>query len=339
MFSALRQGLAAVARSWGLVALLLGVNVGVALLFALPLAASLESDLSHRETAVNMMYGSDYAWWSRWSDAKTSPAAGLGTDILGSGFAFRNLDLLLRGWLPAGLFVASPGTADEAPEPGPAAAAANRIDPLFLSLGALYLLLQTFLLGGVLGVFRGRQGAWTLRGVWHGSGFYFGRLLRVALLVLLADWLVFRLNAPFARWADQRALEAVSERSALAWAFGRHLLLLLVLLFVNMVSCYAKVIMVLEERSSAVLALVSSLSFCLGNLLRAFGHYLAIAVLAVLWFGAWSVADGAWSPTGYKSQLVALLLSQALIFGLIGLRLGLLAGQMELYRSETTAGR
>jgi hypothetical protein len=338
MFSALRQGLAAVARSWGLVALLLAVNVGVALLFALPLAASLESDLSHRETAVNMMYGSDYAWWSRWSDAKTNPAAGLGTDVLGTGFAFRNLDLLLRGFVPAGLFATSPAAGEEAAEPGPPGAG-PRIDPLFLGLGALYLLLQTFLLGGILGVFRGRQGAWTLRGLLHGSGFYFGRLLRVALLVLLADWLVFRLNGPFARWADQRALEAVSERSALAWAFGRHLLLLLVLLFVNMVSCYAKVIMVLEERSSAVLALVSSLSFCLGNLLRTFGHYLAIVVLAVLWLGAWSVVDGAWTPTGYKTQLLTLLLAQALIFGHIGLRLGLLAGQMELYRSETTAGR
>jgi hypothetical protein len=121
-----------------------------------------------------------------------------------------------------------------------------------------------------------------LRGLLHGSGFYFGRILRVSALVLALDGLVFWANAPFALWVEERARESVSETTALAWLFGRHLLLLLALLLVHLLSCYARVIVVLEERRSALLALLSSAGFCLRNLGKAFGHLLVLALLAVL---------------------------------------------------------
>lgn len=334
MLQALRDGLKAVGRSWGLVGLVLAVNVSVAALLAVPLAGTLEGDLASTDAAGEMMYGADAAWWSHWSDAHPGWLTSFSPEILGVGFAFKNLDLLLKGWLPAGLFVFVEAPADETndrePPEGP--------DPLILGLGLLYLLLQTFLLGGILGVFRGQQGAWALRGLLHGSGFYFGRLVRVALVALLVDWMVFRLNVPFARWADRRAIESVSEATAMALSFSRHALLLAALLFVNMVSCYAKVIVVLEERSSALLAFLSSLGFCLRHLARSAGHYLSIVVLSALVLGVWRLLDGAWTTTGYKTQLVALLLAQGLVFGRIGLRLALLAGQMALYR-QANGGR
>jgi hypothetical protein len=201
-----------------------------------------------------------------------------------------------------------------------------------LALGALYMLVQTFLAGGVLGVLRAPQGAWTLRGVLHGSGFYFGRLVRVALGALLADLAIFGLNAPFARWADRHALDAVSEQAAMAWAVGHHAILLLAVLLVNMVSNYAKVIVVLEERSSAVLAFLSSLSFCLANPWRTCGQYLAIVALGVAAVVAWNGLDGLWETTGYKSQVATLLLLETLVAVRIALRLALLGGQIALYR-------
>ena len=54
--------------------------------------------------------------------------------------------------------------------------------------------------------------------------------------MLLVDALVFALNVPLAGWADDRAREAVSETTAMAWLLGRHALLLLALLLVHMVS-------------------------------------------------------------------------------------------------------
>ncbi|MBI3932931.1 MAG: hypothetical protein HY317_05915 [Acidobacteria bacterium] len=331
MFHALREGSRAVGRSWGLAVLLLAVNGSLAAVLAVPLAGALETDLEGKDAATTMMYGFDYAWWNRWSERQTGWTRTFAPDVFGTGFAFKNVDLLLKGTLPARLLEPrAPEEDDDAPPP---------LDPVILGLGAVYLFLQVFLTGGVLGVFRGRDGSWTVRGLLHGSGFYCGRLLRVALLTLAADWLLFRLWAPMARWADHQALESVSEDAALAWSFGRHAVLLVALLLVHLVSSYAKVIVVLEERSSAVLAMLSSAAFCLGHPLRTAGHYFSVVALGVILLAGWSVVDASWTVTGYKTQIAALALFQAFVLARIALRLALLAGQTELYRTATTEGR
>jgi hypothetical protein len=323
MREAIREGFAALGRSWGLVPLLWAVNVLCAGMLAAPLAGRLARDLAASEAASNMMYGFDYSWWSRWWDQQSGWTRGFAPDIFGAGFAFRNLELLLLGQLPAGLNASPLG---EAAGPG--------LDGVILALGALYLLVHTFLAGGVLGVLRSQQGEWTLRGLLHGSGFYFGRFARLAALALLAGHLVFQIGGPFARWADNQAQEAVSGRSALFWTVGHNLALLLALLFLHMVSCYAKVIVVVEERSSAILAYLSAVSFCISRLPRTFGHYLAFAVMGGALLGFWHRLDSSWDTIGYKTQLVSLVLAQAFVAGGLGLRLALLGGQVALYRKH-----
>ncbi len=327
MLSAIKDGLAGARRSYGLAFLLLGVNLGLAACLAIPFANQMQKDLAQTGSAESMMYGFDFSWWSQWSEAQTGFAGNFGPDMLGTGFVFKNLDLLLKGQLPAGLF--SRRTEEGG---GRGSRSGPALDPAILGLGLGYLLLQVFLTGGLLGVLRGDQGSWTMRGLLQGSGFYFGRLLRIALLALLADLILFRLNLPFARFIDNQAREAVSEATAMALTLGRHALLLLALLAVHMVSTYAKVMVVLEERSSAILAFLSALSFCARNLLPAAGLYGLIALAGVLLVAIWGALDGVLVVTGYKTQLLALLLAQGLVLGRIGLRLTLLGGQMSLYR-------
>ena len=315
MLTTLRDGFRTLGRSWGLVALVLVANLAFAMVAALPLSLQLERDLAHKGAASGMMYGFDYDWWALWSERQLGPSVELTPDILGTGFAFRNLELLLKGALPAGL-LARGGRAS--------------LDPTILGLGVLYLLLQIFLTGGLLGVFRAPGGGWTVRGLVHGSGFYFGRLFRVSLLALAAVGAVFALNAPFARWMDGLAREAVSETTAISLTLGRHAVLLLALVLVHMVSSHAKVMVVREERLSAVLAFLSSLGFCARHVLAALGQYLVVGaagVALVLLFGA---LDGRLTVIGWKSQILALLLFQAVVAARIALRLGLLASQVEL---------
>jgi len=221
----------------------------------------------------------------------------------------------LKGALPAGLF---------------ARGARASLDPTLLGLGALYLLLQVFLTGGLLGVFRAPAGGWTVRGLVHGSGFYFGRLFRVSLLALAAAGAVFALNAPFARWMDGLAREAVSETTAISLTLGRHAVLLLALVLVHMVSSHAKVMVVREERLSAVLAFLSSLGFCARHFLAALGQYLVVGAAGVALVLLFGTLDARLTVIGWKSQLLALLLFQAVLAARIALRLGLLASQVEL---------
>jgi hypothetical protein len=327
LLQALRDGFSAVRRNWGLVLLVLLVNLGLAAVLATPLAGQLERELRHGGSSELMMYGFDHSWWKEWSERQTGWTASFGPDLFGAGFAFKNLDLLLRGQLPLGLFARGPEESEPgAPPPPPAP------DGVILGLGALYLLAQTFLAGGLLGVLRAPEGGWTVRGLLHGSGFYAGRLLRVMLLALLAAGFVFWLDGPAGRWFNGRAREAVSETSALAFSLARYAILFLMLVGVHLVSSYAKVIVVLEERSSAALALVSSLGFCLRHPARVFGQWLLVGGLGAGLLLLWSAADGSFETTGYKTQLVTLVLAEALLLGRIGLRLSLLASQVSLYR-------
>jgi hypothetical protein len=321
MLYALVEGWRLLRRSFGLAVLLLVVNVATAMVLAAPLAGILQRDLHEKQAAQSMMYGFDYSWWSRWSDEQSGFAKSFGPEILGVGFAFRNLELLLKGALPANLLAGRSANPGETPP-----------DPVVLGLGLAYLLVQTFLAGGILSTLRGGRGTWTVRGMLHGSGFYFGRFFRVALIALVAAWVVFRLNDPFARWADDQARESVSETAAMAWLLGRHALLLLALFFVNLVSGYAKAIVVVEERASALLAFVSALFFCGRSLTRTFGHYLAVALIGVALLGLWRLFDGAYVTTGYKTQLLTFALFQLFLLARLGLRVMLMGGQLALYR-------
>jgi hypothetical protein len=321
MLRSLRDGFGSVTRHFGLVLLVLATNVGLALLVAVPFAVLVERDLAHTGASSSMLHGFDYDWWSLWSSHAKGFPADFGPDLLGIGFAFRNLDLLLRGQVAGGLFAADAGP-----------------DAAILGLGLVYLLLQVFLTGGLLAAFRA-GGGWTLRGLVHACGFYFGRLFRVSLLALAAAGLVFALQAPLAAWLDGMAGAAISERSALALTLGRRALLLLALLLVHILSSYAKVIVVGEERRSALLAFVSSAGFCARHLLAVLGQYAVVAGAGLLLLWLFSIADAGLLVAGWRTQLLALLLFQAFVAAHITLRLGLLASQLALRRDNPGGDR
>ena len=122
----------------------------------------------------------------------------------------------------------------------------------------------------------------------------------------------------------------MSERTALAVTLGRSLLLLAALAAVHMVASYAKVIVVCEERLSAALAVVSGAGFCARNLLAAAGQYVAVGALGVTLLALFGWLDARLAVSGWLSQLLALALFEGFVAARIALRLGLLAGQLEL---------
>ena len=116
-------------RNWGLAAFLLAVNLGLgARCWRCRSRARSKKDLAHRDAAQNMLSGFDYGWWSAWSERQTGAAADFGPEILGVGFVFRNLELLLGGQLPARLFARALRPSGD-----------RRVDGVILAVGALYL--------------------------------------------------------------------------------------------------------------------------------------------------------------------------------------------------------
>jgi hypothetical protein len=293
----LALGLRTLGRSLRLIPLLLAANLALAALLAIPLALSLERDLRNTDSAARMTTGFDYDWWSEWSGRQKGYARHLSPELLGLGFAAKNLDLLLKGHLPAGLFtdVAEAG-------PQPPGAPDRSLDPLVLGLGLVSWLVQLCLTGGVLGVFRAPQGRFTMRGLLHGSGFYAGRLIRIGFLALAAAGFAFVLWAPASRFAEAHAKEAVSETTALAWSFARYALLLVALGLVHMASSYAKVILVIEDRQSAVLAFVSGTSLAARHLGSAALQYLGVVLVGGVLLAAFCLAESVFEPAAGPSS-------------------------------------
>jgi hypothetical protein len=126
----------------------------------------------------------------------------------------------------------------------------------------------------------------------------------------------------------------VSERTALGLMLGRNALLLAALVAVHAVSSYAKVTLVCEERLSALLAFLSSLGFCLRNAWGVVAQYLIVGALGVLLVALFGALDPGVAVTGWRSQLVALLLFEAFVSARIALRLGLLASQVEMQQAR-----
>jgi hypothetical protein len=323
----LAGGLRRVGRAWGLCVFLLAVNFGTALLLAAPLAGMLVTDLDERPAGAAMMRGFDYPWWAAWADAHPGWTSTLGPDLLGPGFALKSIDLLLRGQFPAALFAM----------PDADGKRAVLLDPLLLAIAAAYMLVQVFLHGGVLSVLRQTGRGWTIRGMLHGAGFYAGRFLRVWALMMIVLALLFAAYALLARFADGIAREAVSERAGEAWAIGRHVVMLAALLFVHLVGTYARVIIVLEERTSAVLAVLSAFAFALRHLLTTLAVAAGMAVLVILALALWLAFDGAWTTMGYVSQVPTLIAMQALVLARIFARVGLAGALMDVYRRQTAA--
>lgn len=319
MLRSLRDGCRSLGLDWGLVLLVLASNLAFALVLAVPLAVQLENDLEHKGASSAMMYGFDYDWWSAWSEQQHGPESALSPEIVGTGFMLKNLELLLKGWLPLGLFAR-------------AGSGAPPVDAVTLGLGALYLALQSFLSGGLVSVFRRPRGGWTLRGLVHACGFYFGRMARLSLLALAAAALLFALNAPFAAAVDRVGREAVSGRTATLLVLGRYALLLVALLLLHMVVSHARVLVVREERLSVVLAALSSLAFCTRRFASAFGQYVAIAAMGGVLLALFGLVDSWLVVVGYKTQLVALVLFESFMAARVALRLWLLAAQVELQR-------
>ena len=105
-----------------------------------------------------------------------------------------------------------------------------------------------------------------------------------------------------------------------------------------MVSSHAKVLVVREERLSAVLAFLSSLGFCARNLLRGPRPVRVVLVLGAgsSWPSSAPSTRASRSSAGGASSL-ALALFEAFVAARIALRLGLLAAQLELQRARAAS--
>ena len=286
------------------------VILGSASILLFPFMQSFESALGagiYREQLVTVL---DYDWYQLFRDRARGAAESFGPWVLGAGPFLHTLEVLLEdgfGKLPAAV----------------------------LGTLAIFLLLHTFVLSAAVSSLHRHPGGCSTRQFLHNGAEYFGRFLRLSLLALLLyGCLRHLLLSPVDGWVDSYSAEAATEVTGFYLSLARYLLVLVLILGLDLILDYTRIKVVLEDRTSILLAVVAAAGFCKRNFPGAGGLYLLLGVLTLIWAGLYLGVDTLVGDESWGGILVVFLAQQIHVMGRMALKLLGFAAQIRFVKSR-----
>ena len=286
------------------------VILGSASVLLLPFMESFESSLGagvYRERLATTL---DYDWYQLFRDRTRGAAESFGPWVLGAGPFLHTLEVLLEdgfGKLPAAV----------------------------LGAAAIYLLLHTFLLSAAVSSLRLRPGGVSTRELLRNGADFFGRFLRLTALALLLYWFLRNvLLTPLNGWVDSWSDAAPTEITGFYLSLARYLLVLVLILGLDLVLDYARIKVVMEDRTSILLAVVGAAGFCMRNFLGVTGLYLLLAAFTLGWAGLYLGFDAMTAEESWAGIMVAFVVQQIHMLGRMALKLLGFASQIQFVKSR-----
>lgn len=288
-------------------AVVLGVAAAT-LLLALPLSLAVRDMLAGHLGASATAERAAAGWDAGWVAEFGAQAQGLGRtfthEILGFGGTVSTLSGLLDG---------------------------RPLPPTVVGAVAAYLLLWLFLSGGILDRFARARPIRTAA-FFAACGVHFWRFLRLGLLLAPLYWAVFAWLHPwlFTTLWNRWTRDLTIERDAILIRLALYAVLLAALTLINLVSDYAKVRTVVEDRRSMLGAAGAACRFIRRRPLRTLGLYLLSALAAALVIHLWShAAPAATTPVAW-----AFLVTQLYVLLRLWTRLTWMAGEVVFFQRE-----
>jgi hypothetical protein len=283
------------------------VNVLLAVAVAVPFADALQSSIVASLVHEKLRTGFDAGWFgdlqARGLLATFSPF------VIGTGPFFTNLE----SWLHGDLWT---------------------VTRPVLVLGIGYLLLWILLLGGILDRLsvRGEYRP-NLAGFLTGSGRYFFRFFRLALLSGALYVLVYLLGRRVFIFIDDRTRDVTVERTVMLWTMAGAALIAFLLCVVNAVFDYAKIATVVEGRQAMVGAVLRAVRFVVRHPVKTLGLYGALGLVGVALLALYAaVAPGA-RQASVPGVVFAFLLGQLYLVVKLVLRLTFYGSQMAVFEA------
>lgn len=305
--AAFRGGLRRVNGAPAVVAGLFALTLLVAGPLSLGMRSMIAAHLGSSQAADALAAGTSTDWWEEFS----AQASGLGRtfvpSITGFGAVLENVQ----------------GVVDNLP-----------LASTLAGVTAGWLILWSFLSGGVLDrLARGRRTG--SHGFFAACGMHGWRMARLGLLA----WAAYAVLFGYVHgWIFTSALGRLTrnvsvERTAFAWRLVAYAVFALPLVACNMAFDYARVRLVVEDRRSAIGALLAGVRFVRRHAARAVGLYAlnAVAFLLLAALYAWG-APGA--PRGTLSTLLVVGAGEAWIVGRLYLKLVSYASAIALFQGE-----
>lgn len=304
--AAFRDGIRRVNGAPMVLAGLFALTLLVALPLSLALRGMIAAHLGTSMAAEAAAAGTNYDWWQEF----LAHASGLGTtfvpSIIGFGAVLDNLSGLL----------------DNAPLAATIAGATSA-----------WLVLWTFLSGGVIDrLARARRTR--SAGFFAACGVHFWRLLRLGVMA----WIVYAALFHYVHgWIFTDAYgwltrDVTVERTAFAYRFAGYLLFGLLLVFCNIMFDYARVRIVVEDRRSAVAALVAGARFVRRHRAATFALYGVNALAFLALIAAYGLLNPH-APRSGLSMLAVLAVGEIYILGRHYLKLVFYASETALFQA------
>jgi hypothetical protein len=276
------------------------------LLAALPLALTLrgqiEAHLGPSLAAGNVAAGVDWDWWQEFRSQATGIATTFTPSVIGFAPVLDNIGGLLDGQ--------------------------GEVVPVTAALAA-YLAIWLFLSGGLIDRYA-RQRRTRADGFFAACGVFFWRFMRLGVMAGTAYWLLFAYvrTELFDEWLVRLTRDTDVERAAFLWRVLFYAIFGALLIAVNVVADYAKVRLVVEDRRSAIGAVLAAVGFIVRNPARVSGLYAlnsaAFVVLLLLWMAA--------APGGATAVWVSVLLTQGYVLARLAMKLQFLASATALFQ-------
>ena len=280
----------------------------VTLLVALPLGRALGGMIEANLGSSVEAHTAAWNWDAAWAAEFAAQAQGLGKtfthEIIGFGGTLKILS----------------GIADNQPLNTTLAGAVMAYSALWL-----------FLSGGILDrLARGR--AVRAAGFFSACGGYFGRMLRLAIVMWTTYWAMLKWLHPFlfVRVYDHFTRDMTAEKNGLLVRVLLYLAFGLTLFIANVIFDYAKVRIVVEDRRSVIGALGASMRFLRRRPFRSLSLYLLNAVAFLMVLRLWlEAAPQAWDSIGW-----AFFITQIYLLVRIWLRLAFVSSEIVFFQGE-----
>lgn len=303
--SAFRDGVRRVNKAPHLVLGMFLVTLAIALPLSLALRGMIEAHLGPSLEAETLASGVNSGWWQEFS----AQAAGLGTTFVPSLIGFGAVLDNLSGFL------------DNQP-----------LAATIAGVTIAWMVIWSFLSGGVLDRFA-RSRPTRTAGFFAACGTHFWRFLRLGIIGWLVYAFLFQTLHPllFEDAYPRLIRDVTAERRAFGLRLGAYALFGGALLFLTMLFDFARVRIVVEDRRSAVGALLASVRFVRRNGGNVVALYLLNGAAFVLLIAVYAVAAPG-APRSGLHMAAVLLLGQVYILARHYLKLLFYASEIALFQ-------
>jgi hypothetical protein len=321
----LKQGFSKVQKTKRMVFFAWVVNVAMALVLALPLLSQLNAYIRESLREDELLRKFDANWYQTWQiDMQASELTRhVDYSILGYAPFLHHTEAVLSGTVikAVGNFFYALILRFSFTTPD-----------LLVGLTVLYILLSTFLAAAFIGMYAKEYRLSFTEFLMEGAK-YFGRFFRLSLLSLLVYSLLFLWLFD---WAGDRipvwTANSSSEMTPFIYYLVKNTLVLLVLSVVTLCFDYAKIRVVVEDRISALIALIAGTRFAINNFRETFGLYLLLTLFGLGLLVLYAVVEQQIVQQSFSGVLLAMVVGQLFMLARFWLKASFYASQTALYR-------